>query len=797
MATTAESLTVAMTHHRAGRFDEADRVYREVLQTDPRQPDALHLLGVLAHQTGRHDDAVDLIQRAILAAPTEAAFHCDLGLVHRARRELERAASAYRQALQIDPDYADAHYNLGNLLLGQGRADDAAACYRRAIRANPAHPQANNNLGDLLQRQGKLDEAFLHCRRATEAAPDFVEAHYNLGRILRKQGKLDSAVGCFGRVLAVKPDCFEVQTDLAGIYYQKGELARASDGFRRALAIRPDSAEAYYNLATVLNQQGQCDEAAIHYRRAVQLKPDFFEAQVNLGSALYDRHQLDEAVDCFRHAVRLRPECVEVRCNLGVALRDRGQLDEAVAAYRRAAEIAPDQPLLQLQSTAPYPVVFGSAEEIDEYRQKLLESWRRFAETDFQVDPATLSIFASEPPFGLSYHGRNDREIKEVYADIFRGRIQAQRPTCRGGVPRIAFVVTGGHEVGLMKFMGGIIQRLDRDQFEVDLLCSRAGATKIRAEFRTDSIRVQPIPSRLDQAAQLIRERHYDVLYFWEVGTDPINYFLPFFQLAPVQCTSWGMPVTTGIPQMDYFISSVLLETEDASEHYTEQLVRFPTLPTYYSRPTRKARSVDRSQSGLPDDRHVYLCPQSLLKMHPDFDAALKEILRRDPAGEVVLLEGRHARETGLLRNRLKRTIPGCAERVRFVSRRGRAEFLDLLAASDVLLDPFHFGGGNTTYEALALGIPVVTWPSAFMRGRVTHACYQKMGVTDCIARDRGHYPELAVKLGTDRDYRQAVGSRIQSASEALFDDNEAVCAFQQFFQEAVEKARFGNGDSR
>jgi predicted O-linked N-acetylglucosamine transferase (SPINDLY family) len=781
-----------LTHHRAGRFDEAQRVYREILQTDPRQPDALHLWGVLAHQTGRHEAALDLLQQAILAQPGQAAFHCDLGLVHRARRELQEAVSAYRRALEIDPDYADAHYNLGNVLLQQGQTDEAAACYRRAIRANPAHPQANNNLGDLLQRQGMLDEALLHCRRATEAAPDLVEAQYNLGRILRKQGQLDEAAACFRRVLALRPDSFDVQTDLAAVYFQKGELAGASDAFRRALAIRPDSAQACYNLATVLSQQGESEEAAACYQRAVEIQADFFEAQVNLGSALYDRRQLAEAIDCFRQAVRLKPDSVEVHCNLGVALRDQGQLDEAAAAYRRAAQIAPDQPLLQLQSTALCPAVFENTGQIDEFRQRLLENWQRFARTDFQVDPARLAIFAGEPPFGLAYHGRNDRELKEVYAGIFGGRIQSLRPTPGDGIPRIGFVATGGHEVGLMRFMGGIIRGLDRDQFEVEIVCSQAGAAKIRAEMNADAVHVQPIPRGLDRAAKVIRERRYDLLYFWEVGTDPVNYFLPFFRLAPVQCTSWGMPVTTGIPQMDYFISSELLEPEDAPDHYTEQLVRFGTLPTCYPRPALPGRSTDRARGGLSHGRHIYLCPQSLLKMHPDFDAALAEILGRDPAGEVVLLEGRHPRETGLLKRRLERMLPACAQRVRFVPRRSRAEFLDLLAAADVLLDPFHFGGGNTTYEALALGIPVVTWPSLFMRGRATYACYRKMGLADCVAEDRGDYAELAVKLATDRDYRRAVGARIQRASELLFGDNEAVGAFQTFFQEAV--ARAGSG---
>ncbi len=269
-----------------------------------------------------------------------------------------------------------------------------------------------------------------------------------------------------------------------------------------------------------------------------------------------------------------------------------------------------------------------------------------------------------------------------------------------------------------------------------------------------------------------------------------INYLLPFFRLAPVQCTSLGVPGTSGIPQMDYYLSSELLETEEAAEHYTEKLVQLTTLPTYYYRPSLPPELKTRGHFGLANDRHIYLCPQNLLKFHPEFDHSVGEILRRDPRGDVVLIEGPHPHWAELLLDRFRATIPDGVERIRFLPHQSRPDFLNLMVLSDVLLDPFHFGGGNTTYEALALGTPIVTLPSAYLRGRVSFACYQKMGVLDCVASDPQDYVSMAVRLGTDPEYRDTIRSKVLSTSDVLFEDIEAVRQFERFIQHAVQLRR-------
>jgi predicted O-linked N-acetylglucosamine transferase (SPINDLY family) len=311
----------------------------------------------------------------------------------------------------------------------------------------------------------------------------------------------------------------------------------------------------------------------------------------------------------------------------------------------------------------------------------------------------------------------------------------------------------------------------------------------LASQIRDSVERYVVLPHHLPVMRETILDQHVDVLFYPDIGMHPITYFLALSRLAPVQCVSWGHPVTTGLDRIDYFLSSADLEPDDAEEHYTESLVRLSALPTYYYRPPLPEPPRDRTAFGLSEQENLYLCPQSLFKFHPDFDAILVDLLRRDPQGRLILLEGGWPHWTALLLERWHKTLADVIDRVSFLPRLGEHDFLSLIMLSDVLLDPVHFGGGNTTYEAFAMGTPIVTQPGRFMRGRVTHACYKKMGLHDCVASTPEEYVDIAVRLGTDRDYRKAVSAAILSRNHILYEDLAAVKELEQFFLRVLQQA--------
>jgi predicted O-linked N-acetylglucosamine transferase (SPINDLY family) len=191
----------------------------------------------------------------------------------------------------------------------------------------------------------------------------------------------------------------------------------------------------------------------------------------------------------------------------------------------------------------------------------------------------------------------------------------------------------------------------------------------------------------------------------------------------------------------------------------------------------------------LPTEGRLYGCPQSIYKFHPEFDAALAGILRRDAEGRVVILQAVYPQLDEQLRRRWQRVMPDVAERIVMVPRLEQDAFYKLLQAVDVLLDPFPYGGCTSSLEAFSFGVPVVTLPTRLLRGRFTQGFYQRLGVDSCIARDVGEYIELAVRLAQDYALRAEVSRKIIDGQGRLFEDAEAVRDWERFLKSVASSS--------
>jgi CRISPR-associated protein Csy1 len=278
-----------------------------------------------------------------------------------------------------------------------------------------------------------------------------------------------------------------------------------------------------------------------------------------------------------------------------------------------------------------------------------------------------------------------------------------------------------------------------------------------------------------------------DVLVYPELGMHPDTFALAGLRLAPVQCAGWGHPDTTGLTNIDWFISCEAMEPEGAQAHYTERLTLLPGLGTRYAIPQRD-RTGTREDFGLPADKTIYLVPQSLFKIHPDNDALIADVLARDPDGAALFFASSHELHTqafaGRLAAELKLRGLDIHERTIFMqSNIPHPTYLKLNELCDVMIDTLHWSGGNTTLDALASGLPVVTTPGALMRGRQSRAMLELVGVHALVAKDREELVSTAVRLGRDREERREISARIAEGRGALFERDEPVRALESFLE--------------
>ena len=715
---------------RSGRHDDARRVVARLLELSPQNVDALTLNAQLALEAGNLDAAMWAIEVAAQLAPDAAAVQYARGRIFSARGEPSLAVECYQIAIRADPASADILTSLGNALRKLGRVQEGIAAYRQALALKPEHLLASANLAHALEAFGDTASASAVRESACEAVVGKVTALHGKAHELIAQGKPLAALDALQEALATAPDpdtlrwAARLATDCGD--FQLG-LAFAD----RLLALEPDDVQAL-RLACLLA----------------------------VGAGLLER--LPRYVQPLQ---RLAPED-EVPLLVRMSLPAIQDSRESIVATRAAFEAAVDELL---------------------HRDLKIE------------DPGALAVVQS---FFMAYQGECDRDLLVKAAELFAKALPAllfvsphcERKQRRPGRIRIGFIsrYLCAHSIG--KTSLGLIEKIDRRRFEVYALRITPGSddeTTMRIRAAADHyVRVCGDLRELAATHRQLAALELDILFYQDIGMESVSYFLSFARLAPVQCVSFGHPNTTGVPTMDYFISNDLYETAQSAGHYSERLALLHDLPTlaYYYRPVVTHELPARAVLGLPEDATIYVCPQTLFKIHPDFDELLKGILERDARGRVVLIQARIQEWNDRLSARFRRTMPQVADRVLFLPSLPQPQFMQLLASSDVMLDTLHFNGMNSSLEALAVGLPVVTLPTGLQRGRHTRAMYLKMSVTDCIAASPEEYIDVAVRLGTNAALRRDLRERILSRNHVLYEDERVVCEFERFFLSALQE---------
>jgi protein O-GlcNAc transferase len=714
------------------------------------------------HQYGA---AGAILANLLLSSPADFDALLLVAQLHLHTRNYDRAFAAASMAAELNPNDPNALYMLGRAQKVRGDLDGAESSYRRAIEASPFDPNTLTSLGVLLRGKGALDEAVALYQRALAVAPDHPEANNNLANALAAAGAGNQAVALHERSRTALSAELERMRVSAASLIQQGNLRDAFAVLKAALRIAPKAADLWLRAGELAIELGMPAESLPYLNEAARLDPTSYQSM-----------ELARRV-CFI-----------------------GGLHEQTMHYSRLSyALNPSEEILVARKLF-LPAIQPSVEAIHSVRGLYQQGLDEVMAADCR--PSLLPDGLQPAAFYLAYHGESNRDLQTKAAQMYLKRnpgLAMTAPHCaalsrRPGKIRVGFIskFLSAHSIG--KTTRGLIEKLGRDRFEVYAMRITPSAddemTRLICASADHEVVVDP---DLARAREQIASLGLDILFYQDIGMEPKSYFLAFARLAPVQCVSFGHPDTTGVPNMDYFISNDLYETPESPSHYSERLFLLHDLPTlaYYYRPTRGI-VLNRKDFGLPANATLYLCPQTLFKLHPDFDPLIRGILQRDPSGVVVFIHGRFEQWGELLRLRFAQTMPDVAARVTFIPAMELKVFLELLAVADVILDPIHFNGMNSSLESFAVGAPVVTLPTKLQRGRHTQAMYRKMGILDCTASSGAEYIEMAVRLGTDPSFARGVRERILTHNAVLFENPQVVREFERFFVEATRE-RFGS----
>ncbi len=527
-------------------------------------------------------------------------------------------------------------------------------------------------------------------------------------------------------------------------------------------------------------------------RALVAREPGHANALARLGSLLHVRNDNEGAKHHLRRAVALDPTLFGAQLDLGKILLREADMTGALAAFGAFQTFHP-QDWMRIRMAAALPALVGSRRDITVLEARLHQSLKVLGEQELAI--GEVPPRDGVPLFHLAYYDILDRPFYEALAALYRRawpELAYVAPHCRGtrkphadGKIHVGFVSSFFYKHSIGNLFHGLIARLDRTRFHVTVATLPNVEDDATSRIRKSADREIRLTEHYADARASLAAEALDVLVYPELGMDNLTYFLAHARLAPVQCMSWGHPASSGLPTMDYFVSSKLLEADDADQHYSEKLVRLATLPSYLVAPPVGRVKKTRSDFGLDPNRRYYLVGQYLFKLHPDFDALMAAILERDPDGTVLVVRGKHPAWERFLTERFRRAFPDQLARLQFVNAMEQQDFFALISCVDVCLDVPSFNGGNTTIEALTIGTPVVTLQSRFMRGRVGAAIYQAMETSDCVAATREGYVALALRLARDPDYRAEVRAKIAENRGKLFENRETIAEWERFLSEA------------
>lgn len=274
------------------------------MDSDPRNAEALHLLGIIEAQTGNAPAALNLIDRAISINAENFRFHLNRSLVLQQFGRLDEALSSCDTALVLNPDYA----------------------------------RAMNSRGAILERLDRFDEALGSYDRAVTMKSDYLEAVINRGILLYHRGRLSDALASYDRAIAINPRCAEAYNNRGLVLQRLSRFAEALDSFDSAIALKPDYAEAFNNRGFILHRFGRFQDAVASYEEALALAPGFIDALNNIGVSFHRLNRFEDALESYRRALAIHPDSAEALCNRGQILLIRGEINEAIACLKRAAE---------------------------------------------------------------------------------------------------------------------------------------------------------------------------------------------------------------------------------------------------------------------------------------------------------------------------------------------------------------------------------------------------------------------------------------------------------------------------
>ncbi len=552
-------------------------------------------------------------------------------------------------------------------------------------------------------------------------------------------------------------------------------------------------AEKLFKIAQENYEKKDYLKAQDYLYKILELYPENLSALINLSLCYFDAKNFEQAELILKRIVKIKVNVPNIISQLVIVLEKQDKVDEAIHYINLGIKEKILDERWLIREKIILPMIFKDKDDVKFFRNRLNQNLDEILNSKKKFSLDIDSQLLKPPQFELSYDEYDNLEINKKCVNFFRkiypqiNKINLIKDLKNSKI-KLAFIseYLTSHTIG--KLFKGIILNLNRNKF--DIIIFHTHKTKkgtiyddfIKAE-KNNIITNYTLPKNFEQKIDFIKNKNIDILFYPEIGMSFELYFLSYVKLAKKQITSWGHPETTGNKTIDYFLTSKLLETPDSKKNYSEKLLYTNDLPMYYYAPIVNNTLSENEIS----KNNIYSCPQTLFKIHPEFDEVLGSILNKDKKGILYFVKDYNNTLYKKLLERFKKNKYLDLERIKFIDGLSWEGYINHCGTASVLLDPFYFGSGNSFYESMYYGTPTVTKPTDYMKSRLVLGAYKQMELENPpVVNTVEDYVDLAVELANNSKLLDIKKHYNKKAKEKLYENKSVINDLEKIFTNLI-----------
>ena len=555
-------------------------------------------------------------------------------------------------------------------------------------------------------------------------------------------------------------------------------------------------AKKIFNAAQKNFENLKYEEARELWFQILKFYPENLSLLRNISLTYFNQKKFFEAEGVLKKIIKINLKETNALSMLILTLEEQDKVTEA----KKFIEIGVDNDLLndhwKIKKELMIPMIKTDTDEIIKFRSNINKFINKIINSNDDYNFNVRDHLIKPPQFGLSYDQFDNLEInkkcvslfRKIYPELNKINLHKHAPSSKIRIGFISEYFTD-HTIG--KLFKGIILKIDKEKFEV--LVFHSEQTK-KGSILNDLIDAEKkgviknifLPKDFKQKQTSILDQKLNVLFYPEIGLSIQLYFLSYIRLAKYQITSWGHPETTGNDSIDYFISSKLIESKNPNKNFSEKIICSDSLPMFYYNPKVKNKLAKEKIDKL----NMYSCPQTLFKLHPDFDQIIEKIQKEDKNSIFYFIKDPVKTLNNNFIDRLKKNSKINLDRINFLEKMNWEEYINHCGRASVLLDPLYFGAGNSFYESMFYGTPTITMPTNYTKSRLVLGAYNQMKISDMkfnpIVKTIDDYVSVAVEIANNKNLVDIKRQLKFKAEKNLYENEKSIDDLEAVFNKIV-----------